>query len=607
MDHIDNLEKNIGSLANKKILDLGSGFGKFLLACVKRGYSAIGLELNPQKISQARVLAGERGIKINIFQGQAEKLPFPSLEFDFINLAEVIEHVENPKLVLQEMFRVLRPQGCIYVSVPNRFGFYDSHYHLYLINWLPRCWAEKILDLIGKQKKYRDVIDRQKLSEMHYFTRLDFQKLAESEGFSLIDIRELRLKKIQPKFLSWLLLLIYRGSRFFYWDTFHFLLKKNKSFGDEIIFIANHRLPTEKAHGFQIAKMCEEFSRLGLVVELWHSKRFNKIKQDLFSYYHLEKNFVVREIKSFDFIQYSRFLGRVAFGFQSLFFLIRLWREKPKRGAIIFSRQPEIVWLFKKKGYKTFFEAHFWPVSKNNLFQYFISKADGIVCNSQGTAKEFIKRGFKKILVAPNGVDLSSFSNLVEDVSILRRDLNLPNDKKIIMYVGHLYHWKGVDTLIQAAKIAPQEWIFVLVGGTDQDLEKYHRIVEIGGLKNIFLIGRIDKKNIPFYLKAADCLVLPNKPVSLESEFYTSPIKMFEYMASGVPIVASSLPSLKEILTEQSCLFFEAGNEKDLIEKIKLIFFEPLVSQKRVSQAKGDVLQYSWDKRAQKIYNYFYE
>jgi len=607
MEHINNLEKNIGSLAGKKILDLGSGFGKFLLTCAKRKYSAVGLELNPQKISQAKILAREKKLEIEIIQGQAEKLPFSNAEFDFINLSEVIEHVENPRLVLREMFRVLKFQGYVYISVPNRFGFYDSHYHLYFINWLPRRWAEKIIDFVGKQKKYKEIIDRQRLGEMHYFTHANFKDLAEAEGFLVIDIREFRLKKIQPKILGQLFVFIYRMCRFFYWDSFHFILKKEDFFAKKIIFIANYRFPTEKAHGFQISKMCEEFSRLGVKVELWYSKRANKIKQDLFSYYHLKENFIVKEIGSLDFIRYSWIVGRFAFWLQSLFFLLNLWREKPEIGSIIFSRQPEIVWLFKKRGYKTFFDAHFWPASKSNLFRYFLSKTDGVVCNSQGTAKEFIKHGFKKILVAPNGVDLAVFSEVVEDVPILRTKFNLPQDKKIIMYVGHLYRWKGVDTLIQAAEIAPGDWVFILVGGTDQDLEKYHQVVESKKLKNVLLAGRVDKKIIPSYLKSADCLALPNEPVSLESEFYTSPIKMFEYMASGVVIVASDLPSLREILNEKNCVFFEAGDREDLIKKINSIFSEPLVSQKRAIQAKEDVARYSWDRRARKIYNFFYE
>ena len=102
------------------------------------------------------------------------------------------------------------------------------------------------------------------------------------------------------------------------------------------------------------------------------------------------------------------------------------------------------------------------------------------------------------------------------------------------MYVGHLYKWKGVDTMIEAAKRlkGSNDLLFMFVGGTDQDISQYENIVKEKGITNIVFTGHKSHQAIPQYLKAADFLPLPNAPVSEESEKYTSPIKMFEYMAS---------------------------------------------------------------------------
>ena len=63
---------------------------------------------------------------------------------------------------------------------------------------------------------------------------------------------------------------------------------------NKIIYLANVRLPTEKAHGIQIVKMCEAFAGLGLEVELVVPNRLNSIQDDIFDYYGVKKNFVLK-------------------------------------------------------------------------------------------------------------------------------------------------------------------------------------------------------------------------------------------------------------------------------------------------------------------------
>jgi len=110
----------------------------------------------------------------------------------------------------------------------------------------------------------------------------------------------------------------------------------------------------------------------------------------------------------------------------------------------------------------------------------------------------------------------------------------LPTDKKIAMYVGHLYKWKGADVLVKAAEtmVDRKNIVFVLVGGTDKDIKKYKKIIQAKKLKNIILFGHQKQENIPMILRCADVLLLPNIPISQEAIEYSCPIKAFEYMAS---------------------------------------------------------------------------
>ena len=79
-------------------------------------------------------------------------------------------------------------------------------------------------------------------------------------------------------------------------------------------------MPTEKAHGIQIAKMCSAFIDLANQVELVLPKRTNKIKEDIFSYYGVEKKFQVKKISCIDLVPYDKYLGNLAFWISQLTF-----------------------------------------------------------------------------------------------------------------------------------------------------------------------------------------------------------------------------------------------------------------------------------------------
>lgn len=225
--HFENLLEYIPDLRRLKILDLGSGRGDFLIELAKRGVKAMGLERNEEYIRISYEKARENGVNIEIIKAEAENLPFENNGFDFANASELIEHVDNPQKVLKEIYRVLVRDGRCYISVPNRLGFKDPHFKMYFINWLPRSLAEFYLSLRRAHKDYKFFKDRQKLSEMRYFTFASFLKLAENAGFKIIDIREEKINKIKNHFLrdflniAYLLIL-----RRFYFNTFHFLLIK---------------------------------------------------------------------------------------------------------------------------------------------------------------------------------------------------------------------------------------------------------------------------------------------------------------------------------------------------------------------------------------------
>ena len=196
---INFLERFIPDLKNKKILDLGCGMGGFLVAMKRKGYDIQGLDPNPDYCEITKLRGKRYNLDVEVINGSGEQMPFGENSFDFIYCNEVLEHCENPTQLLKESYRVLRPRGQIYITVINRFGFKDPHYHLRFINWLPRFLAELIIKFKGFEKE-NSKAGRQRLSSMHYFSYWRFQKLAKNIGFEVLDLKKYKI--LHSEFLS---------------------------------------------------------------------------------------------------------------------------------------------------------------------------------------------------------------------------------------------------------------------------------------------------------------------------------------------------------------------------------------------------------------------
>lgn len=373
-----------------------------------------------------------------------------------------------------------------------------------------------------------------------------------------------------------------------------------------IDYIANVRMPTEKAHGLQIMKMCEAFADLGVEVLLTVPFRFNKRKEDPFVFYNIKKNFGIKKIFSFDLMPLDKIFGRISFYAQVCTFGLGFFlRRKSAKADYIYCRDGILLPFILKLGLPVIYEAH--NLSDKNIVQQkkYWGKCHRIVVISRGLEKIFRESGVpeERILVAPDGVDLREF-NINETKEKCRRILNLPVDKKIVLYSGHLYDWKGANILKQVArKCAKDRNIeFLFVGGTEFDLGRFRS--DITGAENIKLLGFKPHKEIPYYLKAADVLVLPNSGREAISRLYTSPLKLFEYMAAETTIVASNLPSIREILDEKSAIFFRPDDADDLAEKILYVLENYEAIKNLAHDARKKVSLYTWDRRAEKILNF---
>ncbi len=167
------------------ILDLGCGRGGLSVALRAQGYRVVALDLRFRNCAVTGWRGERYGLSVPAVASVGERLPFPDGSFSADCCMEVLEHVAEPVTLLREIHRVLTPGGACALTVINRWSHLDPHYHLWGINFLPRSWARRYIDLRRRTKRsYRDC---QTLDEMHYYSFGAFRRLADELGFEVID------------------------------------------------------------------------------------------------------------------------------------------------------------------------------------------------------------------------------------------------------------------------------------------------------------------------------------------------------------------------------------------------------------------------------------
>ncbi len=226
--------------------------------------------------------------------------------------------------------------------------------------------------------------------------------------------------------------------------------------------------------------------------------------------------------------------------------------------------------------------------------------ADAYVTITDGLRRE-LERRFgprPRVAVIPDGVRVGPTS-----------DLGPPTSDRpfTIGYAGHLYPWKGVDLIVEAVAAMP-ETRALIVGGHDKeaDLARVQAFAtELNCMNRITFTGLIPPSQVAATLRDSDVLVLPN-PRSALSDTHTSPLKLFEYMAAGRPIVASDLPSIGEILRDgENAVLVEPGNPQAFVAGIQRIRDDAALARRLAAQAAEDVREYTWARRAERLETLF--
>lgn len=370
----------------------------------------------------------------------------------------------------------------------------------------------------------------------------------------------------------------------------------------KIKYIADTRLPTERAHATQIIMMCESFANQDKVdVELVVPFRNAASSTNVFTYYGVKENFKIIKLWGLDLLGKTLLFGKFFYIIDYLVFICGLLVVKSKfRGDVIYSRDPMLLSVFSRKKNTLCLELH--SLSKKKVFISLVNRAHKIFVLNSIMKDELIQRGvpISKIDIAPDAVRIEEF-DISTSQSVARHKLGLPSLGNIVGYTGHLYDWKGAHTLAEAAVLLP-DTIFLFVGGVDNELDAFRR--KYGKYSNIIITGFKSRDLIPLYLKASDILVLPNSAKTRISSLYTSPLKLFEYMAAHKPIIASDLPSVREVLTENDAILTKPDDVESLMESIQLLISNKSLMDNLSNSVAIKVSMYTWASRAKKIISF---
>jgi len=379
----------------------------------------------------------------------------------------------------------------------------------------------------------------------------------------------------------------------------------------KIYYITNLKLPTEKAHGYQIAKTCEALAKKGAEVELVMPFRESHIKEDIFDFYEVERVFGTEYLSGFDFRKWEGWLGAVWFWLHKRSFRRKVRKWARDKEGVFYTREDGVANELTKIGKKVFYEAHTWSRKVKRHLGYLRGMA-GVITITESLRREYLEAGFseEKVITAPDGVESKALESKVESHQVRKvKDKLGIVDEKVVMYVGSFQKWKGINCLVEA--INELKVIFrqtqdinvklVLVGSGPEEKNLRLKVDELGLRDEVVFTGFVERNKISELMAAADVLILPNSAQEDISRLYTSPLKMFEYMAAGRPIVASDLPSIREVLSEETVILVEPDNAEALAEGIREVLEDEELAERMAARAREEVKKYTWDKRAEQI------
>ncbi len=366
----------------------------------------------------------------------------------------------------------------------------------------------------------------------------------------------------------------------------------------KICAITTSHIPSPNANSIQALKAVQALLQEGHDVILFGFDPLPEFAgQDLCQFYGLQQPVEVRTFRS----------SRRLFPYLVLLRALRL------KSDLIYTWVPQVAALALLAGQAVIFEIHLQPSGFFGPFWHrLFARLPGrkrLVSITQALYQLLQTRyGIHlppdEVVIAPNGVDLERYADLPSPPQA-REQLRLPQ-KITVLCSGHLYAGRGAEFFLELAAHFP-ELHFLWVGGRPQEVKYWRERQAQRGLENVTFYGFVPNHALPLFQAAADVLLMPYEArvgVSsgkVDSAAIASPMKMFEYLASGRPILTSDLPVLHEVLDEKTAIFCPIADVEAWKEALQRLLADPALRDALGREARCRAQAYTWRERARRI------
>lgn len=356
-------------------------------------------------------------------------------------------------------------------------------------------------------------------------------------------------------------------------------------------------LPIKKARGVQVVNITQALARQGCRVDLIHSGNDSNA---IYSHYGLKTMPGFNPVTISRSIQFAglKINSNKIFNYKLSQYINRL-DKKPdliiarhlKTAYFLLRHHPDIPLLYD--AHEIFTESTTNPGNKKKLKKlesYTLNHATTLTAISEALAKD-IRQSY----------DIKKPIHIIRTATVVpaampSKDWDHPEQH--IIYTGSLYGWKGVDDIIKAGKYLDDSVHIKIIGGEKQQIKELKK--ELGPHENKFeFIPFLPHEKIQEQLSGACIAILPNNPGSVSQ--WTSPLKLFEYLANGCAIISTNIPTIREIISDSEALFYTSGNSEQLAERINEYTTSPQQARTIGHHNFELASQHSWDARAQQI------
>jgi len=362
----------------------------------------------------------------------------------------------------------------------------------------------------------------------------------------------------------------------------------------KIFYISQVGIPSTAAQSVGTMHLCEAFANLGydttLIVKnkLWE-RTPSGYNSNIWDFYGVEANFCVKKIPA---------LPRSTLWFQRL-----ALAHVDRSDGVVYTRSVTLTSMAVALHFRVVLEFHeVHADGEEKILEQCAKSPDllGVVVLTAALGRyytEKIPSLASKIIVSPNGAKEPKQTEIIDFQNSGRLQIG---------YIGHLYPGRGIDIIEALARKCSWAY-FHLIGGTKADISYWKK--RFGKLSNVKFYGFVPHSQTDVYRQSFDVLLAPyQKRVALgggkgDTAKWLSPIKIFEYMAAGKPMLVSDLPMLRKLLKhEQTALLCEPENVASWISALEQLRDDSdLANRLGTSACEEFRAKYTWKARAERI------